>query len=78
MGGTSLPDVHTLPNLMAVTHQIHNLANPSIHMRPSWAKDNGWLVPAWDDPALIPIMLLGRRRVWLTSDGQYASGPPAG
>jgi hypothetical protein len=76
MGGTRLIDTHSLPNLMAVTHQAHNLGTPSIHMSPAWALEHGWMIPWWDDPLLVPILLGGRARVWLTADGQYAHEPP--
>ncbi|HEY2101520.1 MAG TPA: hypothetical protein VGH72_33990 [Pseudonocardia sp.] len=77
MGGTSLPDVHALYNLMAVTHAAHNLGTMSIHLNPEWSKRLGYLIPAWDDPQLRPLVLLGRRNVWLTADGHYTSEPPA-
>ena len=76
MGGTTLADTHSLPNLMAVTHRIHNLGTPSIHLRPAWAIEQGYLLPWWCDPLDEPILLHGRRRVWLTADGHYASQPP--
>lgn len=78
MGGTSLPDVHSLPNLMAVTHAAHNLSTMAIHLNPEWSKRLGYLVPAWSDPLLIPIMLLGRQSSYLTVDGEYSSEPPSG
>jgi hypothetical protein len=71
MGGTSRPDVHTLPNLMAVTHEAHNLSRPSVHLDPAWANERGYLVPWWGAPRLEPVWLFGRQWVFLTDDGRY-------
>lgn len=71
MGGTNKPDTHTLPNLMALTHQAHNLGRPSAHLDVTWARERGYLVSQHKDPRLVPILLYGRIEVTLGLDGEY-------
>lgn len=72
MGGTSRPDVHTLPNVLALTHRAHNLGRPSAHLDPTWARARGYLVSASvDHPGLVPVLLHGRTLVILGEDGDY-------
>jgi hypothetical protein len=83
-GGTRLPDVHSLPNLLALSHQAHNLRRPSAHLDPAWAAARGYMIPWWEVPRLAPVWLLGRRWVLLTEAGAYLPlpsdivQPPAG
>jgi hypothetical protein len=59
----------TISNGLAVCdachHWIHN-------QYPAEARENGWLVDRRDDPAAVPVLLPGGRRVLLTDDGWYA------
>jgi hypothetical protein len=84
MGGTALPDVHALPNLLALSHQAHNLRRPSAHLDVAWAEARGFTLPAWSIPRLTPVYLLCRKWVLLTATGDYfplprdMQQPPAG
>jgi hypothetical protein len=40
-----------------------------IHMNPTWAKDNGWIVHPAADPALVLVLVAARGVVHLTDDG---------
>lgn len=71
MGGTNLPDTHTLPNLMALRHEAHNLGRPSAHLDVTWARDRGYLVRRGANPLLAPLLLHGRVWVTLGPDGEY-------
>jgi hypothetical protein len=35
------------------------------------AYNAGWLVHSWDDPARVPVAIVGRGPVLLTADGRY-------
>lgn len=71
MGGTNRPDVHTLPNLMALTHAAHNLTRPAVHLDVAWALDRGYLLTSSALPRLEPVWLRERAWVLLTADGGY-------
>jgi hypothetical protein len=83
-GGTRKPDVHTLPNLLALCHEAHNLGRPSAHLDPAWAAERGFMIPEWEVPRLTPVKILCRKWVLLTSAGGYLDipqdmmRPPAG
>lgn len=69
MGGTNRPDTHTLPNVLALTHEAHNLRRPSAHLDVAWARERGYLLPDWSWPRLEPVWLFGRAWVLLTATG---------
>jgi hypothetical protein len=72
MGGTNRADTHTLPNVLALTHRVHNLARPSVHLDPAWAKPRGYLLStSTAHPGLHPVLLHGRLWVVLGMDGDY-------
>lgn len=72
MGGTNRPDVHTLPNVLALTHRVHNLGRPSVHLDVTWATERGYLLPFWvDHPHTEPVLLLGRFWTLLLESGDY-------
>lgn len=37
--------------------------------RPAWARDHGWSVPSWGDPATTPVLLAAHGWVLLSDDG---------
>lgn len=74
-GGTSLADAHSLPNLLALSHQAHNLRRPSAHLDVAWAAARGYTIPWWEVPRLAPVWLLGRKWVLLTEGGAYLPLP---
>jgi len=71
MGGTNRPATHTLPNVLALTHEIHNLATRSVHLDPAWSRPRGYLLRQDQIPRLEPILLLGARPVLLDLTGHY-------
>lgn len=79
MGGTNRLDTHTLPNVLALTHEAHNLRRPSAHLTPAWSYERGYLVPDHDVPRLVPVWLFGRRWTLLDERGYLwlpvANGP---
>ena len=66
-----------LSNLLAVTHQAHNLGTDAIHLHPRRSYDHGWLVQSFANPALTPVAISGRGLVYLTESGEYLSTWPA-
>ena len=65
----------TLPNLVALHHNCHNLGTTSIHLNPKNSYDTGFLVKSWNDPNNTPITLHGNKTVLLTLDGRYEDMP---
>lgn len=67
MGGTSRPDQHTLPNVIAVADHVHR----GIHGNPHWSEPHGLLLPTSEqDPAQVPVWTF-RGWVFLTAEGGY-------
>jgi hypothetical protein len=71
MGGTARADTHTLSNVMALTHHIHNLGTPSVHLAVAWAYARGYLLAGNSVPRLEPVWLLGRQWALLSDEGAY-------
>lgn len=61
----------TADNLLALHHECHNLATNSIHNNPKIAKEMGYMVSSWDNPAEIPLLLPNGDIVTLTEEGTY-------
>jgi hypothetical protein len=69
MGGTSREDQDTLPNVIAVSEQVHR----GIHGNPHWSGPDGLLLPKQgerSDPAAVPVRTW-RGWVFLTVEGGY-------
>ncbi len=60
----------SVSNLMHVHHECHNLGTDSIHLRPGFAADKGWMVASWDEPETAPMELPDGRLVILQNDGK--------
>jgi hypothetical protein len=71
MGGTNKPATHTLPNVLAITHEIHNLATRSVHLDPEWARPRGYLLRQHQIPRLVPVLIGGHQWAILGLDGAY-------
>jgi len=76
MGGSSLPDTDTAPNLVTLcglgnTSGCHGRA----HSDQQWALANGYRVPQGADPLTIPITHHAWGVVWLTTDGGFNLDP---
>lgn len=64
MGGSDQPDKDWLSNALALTPVIHNGGPQSVHGRPVWARERGYLVHkhvAW--AGMVPVLYRGR--FWL-------------
>lgn len=76
MGGTSRPDTDSLSNLLALDPNVHNGGPQSVHGRRTWSEERGYLLPKDTDRAISwPVLIHGRRWVFLLSDGQYRDIP---
>jgi hypothetical protein len=71
MGGSSDPAIHSPANLLLLCPECH-----------SWVEKNrtvaykaGWLVKRGQDPAQVPVEIVGRGPVLLTADGEYQEVP---
>jgi hypothetical protein len=53
-----------------VHHECHNLGTDSIHLRPAYATDKGWMVSSWEQPEDAPMHLPDGRIVLLQNDGK--------
>jgi len=42
-----------------------------ITVNPKRAREQGWTVPSYADPATTPVWVAGRELVFLTPDGNY-------
>lgn len=60
-----------ISNVVALHHHCHNLGTGSVHLDPSKATEQGFIVASWDDPADIPILTPDNVLVWLLDDGTY-------
>jgi hypothetical protein len=80
MGGTRREDQDSLPNVICLLARVHNFGAPgllidgvdgrSVHGDPGWSGPRGYLLsPAERDPGAVPLLLHGRRWVFLTGDG---------
>jgi hypothetical protein len=75
MGGTSRPDTDTLPNVLALHPDVHNLKPDSVHMLRSWSEPRGYLLPQSEDhPELVPVLVHGATWAVLAGD-TYAPVP---
>ena len=63
-GGKDTPS-----NLLWVHHGCHNLDSDSIHARPAFATDKGWMVPSWREPNDWPLFKPDGSVVLLQDDG---------
>lgn len=66
-GGTD--EVHSL---LALHPRCHHQHRRSVHDNPKQANENGWMVPAWADPATTSVLVMGRW-VLLHPDGSWSS-----
>lgn len=59
----------TAPNLLHLcsAHHLH------ITTHPQAAREQGWFVPSWIDPARTPVWIFGREFVLLTPNVDYAT-----
>lgn len=48
---------HTADNLVALHPECHVIAPQAVHQRPTWARQQGLIVPSWADPATTPLLL---------------------
>lgn len=79
MGGTRRADQDSLPNVICLLARVHNFGAPgllldgevrSVHGSPVWSGPRGYLLsPSERDPAAVPLLLHGRRWVFLTAEG---------
>lgn len=75
-GGTGRDGQHEATNLLALLPEVHNLRPDSVHGSPAWSRPLGYLLPnSCVEPALVPVLLHGRRWVFLTRAGQYQDVP---
>jgi hypothetical protein len=61
----------SLPNLVALHHDCHVNAPWAVHMRPTWAKAQGLIVPSWQLPGSASLCLPDGRLVYLSQEGPY-------
>ena len=60
-----------ITNLVALHHHCHNLGTDSVHLNVKAAKEQGFIVPSWADPAVVPLILADNALVLLTPAGDY-------
>ena len=63
----------TPANLIRVHHSCHNLGTDSIHAKPSWATDKGFMVSSWNEPEQTPMVYPDGRIVLLDNDGNVCT-----
>lgn len=78
MGGTYRPDTDSLSNLLALDPDVHNGGPQSVHGRRPWSEERGYLLPKDLERAVTwPVLIHGRRWVYLLSTGEYRDIPHA-
>ena len=65
MGGTRDPRINCPSNLVLLCSADHLW----VETHRAQARDEGWLVSQWQDPARVPIVV-GGRPTWLAEDGK--------
>jgi hypothetical protein len=50
---------------------LHPNCHNTVHAHPMWSQENGWIVRARGNPAVVPITLHDTRPVLLTAAGGY-------
>jgi hypothetical protein len=60
-----------ITNVLALHHHCHNLGTHSVHLAPTPATVQGYLVASWDDPSKIAVTLGDGQEALLTEDGRY-------
>lgn len=65
---------HELVNLIGVCPEHHRWVHDDV----KGARDAGWIVSAWRDPALVPVRLVDGGEVLLTAEGGYSTEMPGG
>lgn len=59
----------SVANLIRIHHKCHNLGTKSIHMNPSSASLNGWMVGSHEEPCEVPFLRPDGTKVLLNEDG---------
>lgn len=59
----------TPANLILVHHGCHNLSTDSIHLKPAYAEQKGWICPSWRNPTEHPMSLPDGSIVLLQDNG---------
>lgn len=59
--------LHTITNAIHLCRADH----AHWHQHPADAREYGFIVPTWSDPATVPVLLGGSRWALLTADGAY-------
>lgn len=72
MGGSRKQDTNSAHNFLYAGEACHR----TVESRRAEALAHGWLVPQYDDPAAVPVLLRYDRWVYLTADGTYSDHPP--
>lgn len=75
MGGSKRPDTDGPTNLAALDGSATTGCHGWVESHPAQALYEGWRVPQGTDPAEVPVLLLGERRVLLTSNYGYEEIP---
>lgn len=82
MGGTKRPGQDSLPNVICLLAEAHNMGSQwlvvdgvkgrSVHGDPRWSMPRGLLLsPSVDEPGSVPVLVHGVGWVFLTDDGGY-------
>lgn len=78
MGGTKDPSRNSPVNLITVCGLLATDPDSChfwIEQRHEQARELGYWVPSWQDPAEVPVHVVGIGVVWLDPDGYYIPAP---
>lgn len=64
-------------NIIGLHGDCHVIAPEAVHQRVTWARERGLIVPTWDDPRDVPVLLSFPWAAWsmLTCDGLVQLAP---
>jgi len=65
-------------NLVALHHACHNIGSHAVHLNVEAAKQRGFIVPSWADPAHTPLTLPGGSIVTLNEGVTVTTGEKHG
>ena len=71
MGGSKDPKIASVSNLLLLSGTGTTGAHGKIESNRSWAVDEGFIVPRWQDPALVPVNHYRHGLAWATPWGTW-------
>lgn len=76
LGGSSDPAINRPSNLITLAGSGTTGCHGAMESNRAWALEHGYLVSRYSDPAMVAVLIRGRRYVYLGDDARYHDEPP--